>query len=99
MRKEGVVPYTLYGFPRAGSCIDELELAQIGADYEFKGFNLKTDAQRDVGYAAVNPQRKLPTIFFPDGDVMTESTAIILELYRRHPEVALLPAVASPDQL
>ncbi len=44
MRKEGVVPYTLYGFPRAGSGIVELALAQIGADYEFKGFDLKTDA-------------------------------------------------------
>ena len=99
MRKEGVVPYTLYGFPRAGSCIVELALAEIGADYEFKGFDLKTDAQRDVGYAAVNPQRKLPTIIFPDGDVMTESTAIILALDRRHPEAGLLPAVASPDYL
>lgn len=31
------MPYTLYGFPRAGSCIVELALAEIGADYDSKG--------------------------------------------------------------
>ena len=91
--------YTLYGFPRSGSCIVELALAEIGADYAFEGVDLKTDAQREAGYAAVNPQRKLPTIVFPDGTTMTESTAIILALDRRHPEARLLPAVELPDYL
>ena len=39
-------------------------LAEIGAVYEVRDVDLEAEGQRDAGYAAVNPQRKLPTIFF-----------------------------------
>ena len=54
------MPYTLYGFPRAGSCIVELALAQIGADYEFKGFYLKTDGSETWG-----TRRSIRSVSFP----------------------------------
>ena len=91
--------YTLYGFPRSGSCTAELALAEIGASCEVRDVDLKTDRQRDADYAAVNPQRKLPTIIFPSGETMTESAAILLALDRRHPDAGLMPPADSSDYL
>lgn len=88
--------YRLHGYRRSGSTIVELALADIGADYDFVEVDLKTDAQRSAGYAAVNPQRKLPALEMPDGTVMTESAAIVLALDRLHPEAGLMPEAATP---
>ena len=89
--------YVLYGSPRSGSFIVELALAEIGAQVEFREINLGTDEQRGKAYAALNPQRKIPTLVTPDGEVLTESVAILLTLDRRHPEAKLLPPPASAE--
>ncbi len=87
--------YVLYGSRRSGSCIVELALAEIGAPYEVRDVDLRTDRQRESEYAAINPQRKLPTLEFPSGGTMTESAAILLALDQRHPEAKLLPPTES----
>lgn len=92
------VSYVLYGHPRSGSCTVEMALAEIGADYESRFVNLRTDAQRDPEYAAINPQRKLPALITPQGETLTESVAILLTLNERHPEANLLPPPASPER-
>lgn len=91
--------YTLYGSTRSGSCIVEMALCEIGAPYDFNEVDLRQDHQREVAYAAVNPQRKLPALTFPAGKTMTESAAIVLALDRRHPEAKLMPAVDGVDYL
>ena len=83
--------YTLYGYPRSGSMAVEMVLAEIGADYQTRDVNLKTDAQRASSYASINPQRKLPALVTPSGETLTESVAILLTLDHRHPEAGLLP--------
>lgn len=85
------MPYTLYGSTRSGSCIVEMALCEIGADYRFEEVDLRAERQRDPAYAAVNPHRKLPSLVFPGGETMTESLAIALALDRRHPEAGLMP--------
>ena len=89
--------YVLYGSPRSGSFIVELALAEIGAQVEFRKVDLGTDEQRGEAYAALNPQRKIPALVTPDGEVLTESVAILLTLDRRHPEAKLLPSPASAE--
>jgi glutathione S-transferase len=90
--------YLLYGDFGSGSCIVELALAEIGADYEARHVDLDADAQRDAGYSGINPQRKIPALVMPDGDTLTESVAIVLTLDEHHPEAGLLPPPRSPER-
>ena len=87
--------YTLYGHVRSGSLTVECALAEIGADYETRNVDLGSAEQRAAGYAAVNPQRKVPTLILENGDTLTESVAILLTLEDRYPEAALLPPKGS----
>jgi len=83
--------YTLYGDLRSGSCIIEAALAEIGVDYKIDNINLEFDEQRGAGYTKINPHRKLPALITPDGEVLTESIAILLTLMERHTDNVLLP--------
>ncbi len=57
--------------------------------------HLRRDAQRADAYLALNPQGLVPTLVTDDGDVLTQSLAIIEWLEETHPAPALLPADAA----
>ncbi len=88
--------YVLYGDVGSGSAIIELALAEIGASAELRELPLDAEAQRSDDYRTVNAQRKLPTLVTAEGEVLTESSAILLTLAERHPHAGLLPDAASP---
>lgn len=88
--------YVLYGDRRSGSAAVELALAEIGAEFELRATSLDENAQRTEAYRALNAQRKLPTLITPEGDLLTESAAILLVLEERHPEAELLPKRGDP---
>ena len=90
--------YELYGSIRSGSLAVELTLAEIGVAYEVHAIDLRADAQRDAAYTLVNPQQKLPALRTPEGDLLTESVAIMLTLDERHPDAGLLPAPATAER-
>ena len=90
--------YRLYGCRRSGSLTVELALAEIGVGYEVRDVDLETEAQRDESYAAINPQRKIPSLITPEGETLTESAAILLTLDERHPNARLLPPVGSSER-
>ena len=90
--------YTLYGSRRSGSLIVELALAQIGVEYEIQDVDLEVEGQRQATYAAVNPQRKVPALITPAGEVLTETVAILLTLEERHANAALLPPAGSVER-
>ena len=90
--------YELYGSIRSGSLAVELTLAEIGVAYEVHAIDLRADAQRDAAYTLVNPQQKLPALRTPEGDLLTESVAILLTLDERHPDAGLLPAPATAER-
>ncbi len=69
----------------------ELALAEIGVDYEFVRTRLGKGAKDSDSYLAVNPTGKLPALETPDGEILTESAAILLTLAERHPAANLLP--------
>ena len=87
--------YILYGSSGSGSLIVELALAEIGVECEFQTINLKVDEQQGSRYASLNPQQKVPTLVMPNGEILTESVAILLTLDRLHPAAGLLPPVDS----
>ena len=74
----------------------ELALAEIGADYEFVSTGLGKGAKDSDAFLAVNPTGKLPALRTPDGEVLTESAAILLTLADRHPAAGLLPRRRGP---
>ncbi|MEM7504225.1 MAG: glutathione S-transferase family protein [Pseudomonadota bacterium] len=84
--------YVLYGDRRSGSAAVELALAEIGAEVELRTTSLDEDVQRSDAYRAINAQRKLPTLVTPEGELLTESAAILIVLDERHPEATLLPS-------
>jgi hypothetical protein len=83
--------YILHGDRRSGSCIVELALGEIGAHVELRDVSLEHDTQRSEHYASLNPSRKVPSLITPEGEILTESVAILLTLDERHRQAALLP--------
>jgi GST-like protein len=90
--------YRLYGELGSGAGIVEMALASLGADYELHEVSLTGGQQRSEEYARLNPQRKLPTLVTPSGEILTESAAIVIVLDERHPGSGLFPATATPER-
>jgi GST-like protein len=90
--------YQLYGNDGSGSGIVEMALAEVGVEPELHNVSLSDSAQRTDDYARLNPERKIPTLLTPTGEVLTESAAIVLVLDERHPEAQLFPAHGTPER-
>lgn len=90
--------YTIYGAPGSGSGIIEAACAEIGVEYEVRDLDARNEEHRGEAFAAVNPHRKMPTVVIDDGEIVTESVAILLTLDERHPEAGLLPPPGSKER-
>ncbi len=90
--------YTLYSFVRSGGAMVEAALAEIGAPYEIQPVDLHTDEQRAPAYLAINPHGKVPALVTPEGDLLTETLAILLTLDERHEGAGLLPSRGSSER-
>lgn len=90
--------WTLYGDRRSGSAAVELALAVLGVDYVSVDVPLDADAQRAEEYRRVNPQQKLPSLATPEGEMLTESAALLIYLADRVPDARLLPAAGARDR-
>lgn len=87
--------YTLYGTTGSGAAVVAAALEIIGVEYR----NVDA-ASWDAGpgrdeLARLNPLVQIPTLVLPDGTVMSESAAILIELGLRHPDSQLLPQAAA----
>lgn len=85
--------WILHGRLGWGSAIVELALAFAGIDHVF----VDLEGFEDAGPAcdrlvALNPLAQVPTVVLPDGQVMTESAAILLHLADVAPAAELVPA-------
>lgn len=90
--------YVLYSYIRSGGAMVEAALAEIGVSVEVRDVGIRSNAQRDPAYLAVNPHGKLPALITPEGELLTETLAILLTLDDRHPEAGLLPERGSPER-
>ncbi len=81
----------LHGYWRSGpSYRVRIGLNLKGVAYTQEPVNLLEDAHRSADYAALNPQRLVPTLEV-DGRAMTQSPAILEWLEDAHPLPPLLP--------
>ena len=90
--------YTLYGDLGSGAFSAEAALAEAGAPYRFELVSLEKNEQKKPGFLAINPSGKIPALRLPEGEVITESAAILLILADHFPQARLLPPQASPDR-
>ena len=83
--------YTLYGKKGSGSATTQVALDLIGVSYrviETASWE-PNDAFSEL--LKVNPLGQIPTLVLPDGGVLSESAAILIDLGLAHPESGLLP--------
>ena len=89
--------YILFGEKGSGAFSIEAALAEAGAPYEFRDISLENDEQRSDAFRAVNPSGKVPALKLPEGDIVTETSALLFLLSERHPGAKLLPPAGTPD--
>jgi len=98
MKKTAHAPYKLYGAKGGGSMI--VEAAFGFADLTVEFVDLSWD---DVGWDSkplkdLNPLGQVPTLILPNGQVMTESAAILLHLADTLPGFPLVPRPGDPQR-
>lgn len=86
--------YTIYGDKGSGAFCVEAALAEAGAPYEFHAISLAKNEQKKPEFLALNPSGKIPALRLTEGEVMTESAAILLTIADRFPDARLLPPAA-----
>jgi glutathione S-transferase len=87
--------YTIFGDKGSGAFSAEAVLAEAGAPYEFHAISLEKNEQRKPEFLAINPSGKMPALRLPEGEVITESAAILLAIADHFPNARLLPPQAS----
>lgn len=86
--------YTIFGDKGSGAFSAEAALAEAGAPYEFHAISLDKNEQRKPEFLAINPSGKIPALRLPEGEVITESSAILLTIADHFPNARLLPPQA-----
>jgi len=90
--------YTIFGDKGSGAFSAEAVLAEAGAPYEFHQISLDKNEQRQPEFLAINPSGKIPALRLPEGEVITESSAILLTVADHFPNARLLPPQASAER-
>src|SRR5215813_12910208 len=88
--------YRLYGDLGSGAFSAEAALAEAGAPYEFELISLERNEQKEPRFLSLNPSGKIPALRLPEGDIVTESLAILLTLADHFPQGGLLPPQGAP---
>lgn len=78
-----------------GSAIVELALALAQIPYDREEHDYSTPAGR-AALERYNPLGQVPTVVLPDGEVMTETLAIVLMIDEMVPVAGLLPTTGDP---
>jgi glutathione S-transferase len=90
--------YTIFGDKGSGAFSAEAVLAEAGAPYNFHHVSLEKNEQRSPEFLAINPSGKIPAVRLPEGEIVTESAAILLTVADHFPNARLMPAQASAER-
>ena len=88
--------YVIYGAAGSGSVPVEAALTLLGEPFSVVERVVWADKAIAEQMAAVNPQKQVPALVLPSGELMTESAAILTFLADSHPGSGLSPAWDSP---
>jgi glutathione S-transferase len=87
--------WILFGDKGSGAFAAEAALAEVGARWDYREISLQRNEQRSPEFLAVNPAGKIPALQLPEGEIITETLAMLLVIAERYPEANLLPPVGS----
>lgn len=82
--------YTLYGIDESGSCMIEIALQRCAVPWRRIDASSWADGEGSEALARINPLKQIPTLVTPDGQVLTESAAILIHLGLEFPASQLL---------
>jgi len=82
--------YVLYGTKGSGSAIVEIGLRWCGQDYRTVHASSWEGGSEQEALRVLNPLMQIPTLRTPEGEVLTESGAILMHLGLRFPDAQLL---------
>ena len=82
--------YTLYGIDESGSCMIEIALQRCAVPWHRVDASSWQDGEGSAALARINPLKQIPTLVTPDGQVLTESAAILIHLGLEYPASDLL---------
>lgn len=91
------MPIVLYGSPSTASLVVHWLLIELGVAHELRMLDFDRREQKSPDYLAINPQGRVPTLLL-DGQVLTESTAIAMQLADLHPRAGLAPAIGTRER-
>jgi GST-like protein len=82
--------YTLYGTDESGSCMIEIALQRCAVPWHRVDASSWHEGEGSDALARINPLKQIPTLVTPDGQVLTESAAILIHLGLAFPDAHLL---------
>ncbi|OAE10673.1 glutathione S-transferase [Pseudomonas simiae] len=82
--------YTLYGIDESGSCMIEIALQRCAVPWRRIDASSWDYSEGSEALARINPLKQIPTLITPDGQVLTESAAILIHLGLEFPASHLL---------
>lgn len=88
------MPVVLYGSPSTASLVVHWLLIELGIDHTVHQLDFDKGEQKSSDYRAINPQGRVPTLLI-DGQVLTESAAITMQLADLYPQAELAPAIGT----
>jgi glutathione S-transferase len=90
--------YKLYWSKATGAILPQALFEEVGAEYEKIVIDSKKDEHRSKAFLSVNPMGQIPALILPDGTLMTESAAMLLQIVDQHPEARLAPPIGTADR-
>jgi GST-like protein len=88
--------WRVIGCKGCGSTVVEAALVLAGIPYDREEVDYSTPSPARDRLAALNPLVQVPTVVLPDGTVMTESLAIVLQIDELVPKAGLVPPPGDP---
>ena len=85
----------LYGSQSTASLVVHWLLIELGVEHELRQLDFDRREQKSPEYLAINPAGRVPALLI-DGQVLTESAAIVMHLADLYPQAVLAPAPGTP---
>ena len=90
--------YKLYWAQGSGAMTPQALFEEIGAEYEKIVIDFEKEEHKSDEFLSVNPMGQIPALILPDGTLMTETAAMLLQIVDRHPEAKLAPPAGSAER-
>jgi glutathione S-transferase/GST-like protein len=90
--------YKLYWAQGSGAMAPQALFEEIGAEYEKIIIDFDKEEHKSDEFLAVNPMGQIPALVLPDGTLMTETAAMLVQIVDRHPEAKLAPPAGSAER-